>query len=448
MAKQTAREVALTILLKIEQKEAYSNLLINRSVETSHFTPQDKALLTRIVYGTVQHKNTLDYDLSAFLKKEPETWVRVLLRLALYQMVYLDRVPDRAVFHEAVEIAKKRGHKGIAGLVNGVLRSVQRKGLPSPGDLKDPIERFAVETSHPVWLLEQWLTQYDRDTVQKICDANNKLPVVTVRANTVKTSRDQLLEVLKDEGIEAEPGSLVPEAIKIQKGVVQQTEGFRNGLFTIQDESSMLAAHALDVKEGMNILDGCAAPGGKTTHIAQLMNNTGHVTALDLHQHKVNLIKQQAERLGLTNVTAQALDSRKASEKFREASFDRILVDAPCSGLGVIRRKPDIKWSKSLDDVHQLARVQTEILRALAPLLKPGGKLVYSTCTLEKEENEEVVASFLRAHKRFSLDQTLKNRLPQVFQTYSDPGEGKVQILPFQFETDGFFIAAFQRASG
>lgn len=447
MAKQTARELALHILLRIEEKEAYSNLLLNRAVETNPFSPQDKALLTRIVYGTVQHKNTLDYDLSPFLKKEPEGWVRVLLRMSLYQMVYLDRVPDRAVLHESVEIAKKRGHKGIAGLVNGVLRSVQRKGLPDPENLKDPMERLAVETSHPTWLLEQWLGEYDKDTVKKICDANNKLPVVTVRTNTTKISRDELLQLLKDDGIEAVPGFLAPEAIRIQKGVVQQTRSFQEGLCTIQDESSMLVAHALDVEPDMKVLDSCAAPGGKTTHIAQLLNNTGQVTALDLHQHKVNLIKKLAERLGLTNVTADALDSRKAQEKFREASFDRILVDAPCSGLGVIRRKPDIKWSKSLDDVHRLAEVQAELLRSVASLLKPGGKLVYSTCTLEKEENEAIVDAFLHSHPEFSRDRTLEYRLPEAMLAYGKLPKGMVRILPFQFESDGFFISVFERGS-
>ncbi|HEX7066456.1 MAG TPA: 16S rRNA (cytosine(967)-C(5))-methyltransferase RsmB [Bacillales bacterium] len=445
MAKQMVRNTALTTLLKIEQDEAYSNLLINGAVEKNHFDSKDTALFTRLVYGTVQRKNTLDFYLDGFLKKEPELWVRVLLRLAVYQMAYLDRIPDRAVLHESVEIAKRRGHKGIAGLVNGVLRAIQRKGLRDPAAIKDQVEKLAVETSHPEWLLGRWLSQYDQETVRKICEANNTLPEVSIRTNTVKTTRDQLLNDLKSEDIEVENGSLSPEALKITKGAVQHTSSFKNGLFSIQDESSMLAAYALDVNEGMNILDGCAAPGGKTTHIAQLLNNTGNITALDLHKYKIKLIEEQASRLGLANITARALDSRMAPEEFQRASFDRILVDAPCSGFGVIRRKPDIKWGKSAEDIEMLAAVQGEILQALAPLLKPGGKLVYSTCTIEREENEEVVASFLRQHSEFSMDPTLGNRLPERLQNHMDTLEGQVQILPHQFGTDGFYIAVLRK---
>ncbi|HET7578244.1 MAG TPA: 16S rRNA (cytosine(967)-C(5))-methyltransferase RsmB [Bacillales bacterium] len=445
MAKQTVRNTALTILLKIEQDEAYSNLLINQAVEKNHLGPKDIALLTRLVYGTVQRKNTLDFYVNAFLKKEPELWVRVLLRLAVYQMAYLDRVPDRAVLHESVEIAKQRGHKGISGLVNGVLRTIQRKGLPDTTGVKDSLETLALETSHPQWLLKHWLTQYDKETVRGICEANNTLPEVTIRTNTTKTTRDQLLNDLKSEEIEAEIGALAPEAVKIKKGAVQHTAGFKNGMLAIQDESSMLAAHALDVKEGMDILDGCAAPGGKTTHIAQLLNNTGSVTALDLHKHKAKLIEEQALRLGLTNITAKTLDSRNASERFQAESFDRILVDAPCSGFGVIRRKPDIKWGKSPDDIHKLSVLQGEILQALALLLKPGGKLVYSTCTIEETENQRVVASFLKRNRNFALDKTLAERLPGTLKDYSDPGKGQVQILPHQFGTDGFYIAVLRK---
>ncbi|HET7579615.1 MAG TPA: 16S rRNA (cytosine(967)-C(5))-methyltransferase RsmB [Bacillales bacterium] len=444
MAKQTAREAALDLLVKIEKNEAYSNLLMNKAIEANHFDPKDTALFTRLVYGTVQRRNTLDFYLDTFLKKSPEQWVRVLLRLAVYQMAYLDRVPDRAVLHESVEIAKRRGHKGIAGLVNGVLRSIQRQGLPNPSDTENSLDQLAVETSHPAWLLEQWLSEYDRETVLNICEANNTLPSVTVRTNTVKITRDQLLEKLEDEGIEAVPGTLAPEAIRVEKGAVQHTKCFQDGLFTIQDESSMLAAHALDVQEGMNVLDGCAAPGGKTTHIAQLMDNTGSVTALDLHKHKVKLIEQQANRLGLTNVTAEALDSRKAEERFPEEAFDRILVDAPCSGFGVIRRKPDIKWGKTSADIERLTMVQTDILEALAKLLKPGGKLVYSTCTIEKKENEGIVAAFLKRHPHFSLDQTLSNCLPESAASHIKE-EGQLQILPQDFGTDGFYIAKLQR---
>jgi 16S rRNA (cytosine967-C5)-methyltransferase len=309
--------------------------------------------------------------------------------------------------------------------------------------MEDPLERLAVETSHPAWLLEQWLAEYDLPTVRQICEANNTLPNVSVRTNTLKTTRDQLIETLEQNEIKAVAGSLAPEAIVIEKGTVQQTEGFREGLFTIQDESSMLAAHALDVKEGMDVLDACAAPGGKSTHIAQLMKNSGRITALDIHTHKIKLIEDQAKRLGISNIDAVNLDSRKAREKFGERKFDRILVDAPCSGFGVIRRKPDIKWSKTKEDVARLADIQEDILVSVAPLLKPGGKMVYSTCTIEKEENERVARSFLENNTRFSLDFSLADKLPMDLGGEAE--SGMIQILPHTAGTDGFFIAAFKK---
>ncbi|HET7616427.1 MAG TPA: 16S rRNA (cytosine(967)-C(5))-methyltransferase RsmB, partial [Bacillales bacterium] len=279
--------------------------------------------------------------------------------------------------------------------------------------------------------------------VRQICEANNTLPNVSVRTNTLKTTRDQLIETLEQNEIKAVAGSLAPEAIVIEKGTVQQTEGFREGLFTIQDESSMLAAHALDVKEGMDVLDACAAPGGKSTHIAQLMKNSGRITALDIHTHKIKLIEDQAKRLGISNIDAVNLDSRKAREKFGERKFDRILVDAPCSGFGVIRRKPDIKWSKTKEDVARLADIQEDILVSVAPLLKPGGKMVYSTCTIEKEENERVARSFLENNTRFSLDFSLADKLPMDLGGEAE--SGMIQILPHTAGTDGFFIAAFKK---
>lgn len=445
MGQQTVREAALDILLKIEHDQGYSNILLNRSVEKYHFGPKDTALLTRLVYGTVQRKNTLDFDLQSFVKKQPEKWVRVLLLLALYQMAYLERVPERAVLHETVEIAKHRGHKGITGFVNGILRSVQRQGFPNPDKIQDPLHRMAIQTSHPNWLLERWRSQYDDETVRNLCEANNTLPLITARVNTLKTSKEDVLSLLQQEGMEAEPGNLVPEAVKINKGVLPHTKSFQDGLITIQDEGSMLAALALDVKDGMNVLDACAAPGGKTTHIAERMRNTGQVTALDIHEHKVKLIEEQAARLGLTNVSPLTLDSRNAVTRFQKASFDRILVDAPCSGFGVIRRKPDIKWGKTPEDIDALANVQTEILQSLAPLLRPGGKLVYSTCTIEREENEKVISLFLQENPDFSLDPTGRGRLPQALQSILHPQDTGVQLLPQYFGTDGFYLAALEK---
>lgn len=445
MTQQTAREAALAALLKIEQDEGYSHLLIHRTVEANRLSARDRALLTRLVYGTVQYRNTLDFYLRPFLKKEPQRWVKVLLRLAVYQMAYLDKIPDHAVLHETVAIAKRRGRQKIAGFVNGVLRSIQRRGLPRLDTIRDPIERLAAETSHPPWLLKRWLRQYDHETVRHICRANNTLPTVTARVNVMKATTERVLSRLNEEGIEAERGHLVTEALTIPSGTVHHSMSYEAGLLTVQDESSMLVAHALGITSGMHVLDACAAPGGKTTHIAEMMKDAGHITALDLHEHKIKQIKAQAKRLGLTNVKAEALDSRTAGERFSRDRFDRILVDAPCSGFGVIRRKPDIKWRKSEADVHMLAGVQADILQAMAPLLKPGGKLVYSTCTIERDENDGVIDLFLQKNNDFSLDGTLQNRLPRALRDSSRFRKGRIQILPHDFGTDGFYIAVLQK---
>jgi 16S rRNA (cytosine967-C5)-methyltransferase len=405
---------------------------------------KDVALLTEMVYGTIQRRDTLDYYLKPFIKtKKLERWVRVLLRLSLYQMMYLERIPDRAILFEAVEIAKKRGHKGIASMVNGVLRSIQRQGVPSLDEMGDEMERLAIATSHPRWLVQRWVEQFGIEETRKMCEVNLLPPDQTARVNTWKTTVAEVLTMLKEEGIEAVPSDVIDAGIKIVKGNVARTKAFREGLLTIQDESSMLVGYALGVHEGDRVLDSCAAPGGKTTHIAELLRNTGQVIALDLHEHKVKLIQDQAERLQLSNVEARQMDSRTVRSHFSEESFDKILVDAPCSGFGGVRRKPEIKYNKKEEDVEQLAAIQLDILSAVAPLLKKGGTLVYSTCTIDRDENERVIERFLATHPQFVLDPTLESRLPAPVQRYVQ--NGQLQLLPHYFHSDGFFIASLRK---
>jgi len=443
--KKNVRETALELLETVEKNQSYSNLLLNSVIKKNELDPKDIGLLTELTYGTLQRRMSLDFFLQPFLNnvKKLESWVRQLLRLTIYQMVYLDKIPDRAAIFEAVEIAKNRGHKGIAGMVNGVLRSIQRQGLPSLETIIDPIERLAIETSHPVWLVKRWVEQLGFERTKEMCELNLTAPLQTARVNLTKISRVDCLTKLSEEGFQVEASPVIQEAIKCYRGNLANSTVFKEGLITIQDESSMLAAYALDVSLNEYILDACAAPGGKSTHIAEKLQNTGKVISLDLHEHKVKLISNNADRLDLTNIEAIALDSRKVQEHFGRETFDRILLDAPCSGLGVIRRKPDMKYTKKEEDIFQLAIVQKNLLKAVSPLLKKGGILVYSTCTVDLTENQHVVEDFLTENSDFEGDFSFGERMPEVIRPIVNSYE--LQILPQHIGSDGFYIACLRK---
>lgn len=438
--KKNVREAALEVLETIDKQQSYSNLLLNQVIKKYEITGPDKGLLTELVYGTIQRKLTLDYYLQPFLKKQPDHWVLLLLRLSLYQIVYLDKIPERAAIYEAVEITKKRGHRGITSMVNGVLRSIQRKGLPSLEAIEDPLQRLSIETSHPYWLVKRWSEQFGYEKTREICEINLLAPLQTGRVNTMAATREQVLEELEKEGFIVQPSPIIPSAIRSMKGNLAQSTAYRNGHLTVQDESSMAVGYALNIEPGQHVLDACAAPGGKTTHIAELLKNTGYVTALDLHPHKIKLITENASRLGLTNIEAKVMDSREAGEILTNESFDRVLVDAPCSGLGVLRRKPDIKYSKSEADIESLAAIQRTILNEAARLVKIGGLLVYSTCTIDKEENNGTINEFIAAHPEFEPHPL---QLPSALLPLAH--EHTLQIFPQDFGGDGFFIACFKK---
>lgn len=442
---KNVRELALDLLTTIEKNQSYSNLLLNNVIEKNELSASDVGLLTELTYGTLQRRMALDFYLKPFIKdhKKLANWVHHLLRLTLYQMIYLDRIPDRAAIYEAVEIAKKRGHKGIASLVNGVLRSIQREGFPSLTEVSDPNERLALETSHPEWLVTRWVNQFGYDKTKAMCEINLTAPMQTARVNLTKISRDECVTILEEDGFQIEKSPVIPEAIRSLKGNLASTIAFKYGMFTIQDESSMLAAYALGAMEGEYVLDACAAPGGKTTHIAEKMENTGEIISVDLHQHKVKLINDNARRLGLSNIKTNVSDSRLLQEKFKDESFNRILLDAPCTGLGVMRRKPDMKYTKTEQDIERLSGIQQKLLSSVAPLLKKGGILVYSTCTVDKQENEQTVKTFLENNPEFDGDLSLKNRMPEAVQPFITGHD--LQIFPQDFGSDGFYISVLKR---
>ncbi|MGG0668969.1 16S rRNA (cytosine(967)-C(5))-methyltransferase RsmB [Lederbergia citrisecunda] len=435
------RDAALTILMEINQNQAYSNLLLNRTIKKYAIDPKDRGLLTELTYGTLQHRLTLEYYLKPFVKGKLDPWVRELLYLSIYQIVYLTKIPPHAVVHEAVEIAKRRGHKGIAATVNGILRSILRNGVRPIEDIEDEIERMSVETSHPAWLIERWMKQFGKEEALAMAHENNHPARMTARVNSLKATVEEAVAALAKEGIEASKGEVIPGSIQASSGSLANTDAFMEGLLTIQDESSMLPVLALDVKPDMKVLDMCAAPGGKTTFIAEKMNDEGEIYAHDLHEHKLALIESNANRLGIQSIRTKSGDSRELESVYGPASFDRILVDAPCSGLGVIRRKPEIKYTKTEKDLESLMGIQEQLLDTAYRLVKNDGIIVYSTCTIEYDENEGMARRFLDKHPDMEmapLDALADNDSLAI-------KDNMLQVLPQHFGSDGFFVAAFRK---
>lgn len=438
------RDAALSILLAIDKNQAYSNLLLSETIKRHKIEAKDRALLTEITYGTLQYKMTLDYYLDPFIRGSVDHWVRWLLRLSLYQIHYLTRIPPHAAVNEAVEIAKRRGHQGIASMVNGILRSILRQGVASTDEIKDPIERLAIETSHPEWLVQRFVDNYGMEVATEMLQENNVPPVQTVRVNTTKVNVEEAITSLEAEGLTAKKSDMMPECLHVTNGQPARTKAFQEGLITIQDESSMIPANVLHPNPGMRVLDMCAAPGGKTTHLAEIMNNEGSILATDLHPHKLDLIDHNTDRLGINIVETAPIDGRKAPDFLQPESFDAILVDAPCSGLGVMRRKPDIKYTKREEDLENLQKIQLALLDAATKVLKIEGKLVYSTCTVDKKENEGTVNAFLTAHPEMEAIQleSLPTKLAEK------QANGMLQVFPQDFGSDGFFVAAFRKKGG
>lgn len=447
MAKHTLRETALDILLRIERDSGYSHLLMNQYIQSRQLSLKDIALLTEIVYGTVQRQLTLDYYLKAFIQKRKklDQWVNILLRMSVYQMVYLDRVPSYAIIDEAVQIAKHRGHKGIASFVNGVLRNMQRKGVPNITAIDDDMKRLSIETSHPIWLINRWVDHYGFERTKAMCYANLKEKPLSVRVQPLRITRTEVLDQFTDAGIEAKPSLFSKQGIIVEKGHLLDHKLFTEGYVTIQDQTSMLVSEMLNVSPGMNVLDACSAPGGKTTHIAELMNNSGFIYAHDLHKNKLKLIEAKASKLKLNNIYTKQSDARHLHTLYSNETFDRILVDAPCSGLGVIRNKPDIKYNKHVKDIERLARIQLDILTAVAPLLKKGGQFVYSTCTVDPQENERVIERFLNKQQNFQVDAEFFQQLPTHLQSDVGITSYGLQIFPQTYNTDGFFLTRLKR---
>ncbi|QDI92995.1 16S rRNA (cytosine(967)-C(5))-methyltransferase RsmB [Salicibibacter halophilus] len=434
---------AAKILDRVLFDRAYSHLALHEALREQPLEEVDARFVTEVVYGTIKRLNTIDDVLGRVMKqplRKTDRRVKTILRMSVYQLLFMDRVPERAAIHEGVELAKAWGRGGLKGFVNGVLRNVARQGLPDYRALFDPVQRIALSTSHPEWLVRTWINTYGEAVTEAMCEANAERAYTTLRVNRLQTDRLALQEKLEADGVKTTPGKLSPDSLIVMEGQALHSALFERGAFSFQDESSMRVTDALDPQPGMRVLDACAAPGGKAAHIAERMNDDGEVLANDIHDHKRTLIAEQAERLGLESINAQASDATELAGNIETKTYDRVLVDAPCSGLGVLRAKPDIKWHIDPKEIEQLAALQINILEAAAHALKPGGILVYSTCTVMPAENEDVIAAFLKNNPSFELDDTLDARLG-----LETENPGQRLIFPQQYDSDGFFIAAMKK---
>jgi 16S rRNA (cytosine967-C5)-methyltransferase len=439
------REHALKALRRTETSLSFPKLLIGQSEAFSLMQKRQKAFTYELVMGTLRHRGTLDWALERLCTTPLDDltpWIRNILRMGLYQILYLDGVPKSAAVDESVKLARKYGHSGTAGLVNAVLRNAQRDELLAEIDAlgDETTAALAIRYSHPEWLIEMLTEDHGLDAALAIMQGNNAIPPLTARTNTLKITRDALLQKLADDGVTARPLPQFEEAIELQ-GVSSPTrlEAHNAGFVYFQDPSSMTAAHCLGAQPGDSVLDVCAGPGGKAVHLAALMKNKGRVFALDVHEHRVGLIEENARRLGGKIVEARTFDATTALvEDYR--GMDGVLVDAPCSGIGVIRRRVDAKWRLKPGQIDELGRLQSTILARAAECVRPDGTLVYCTCTVTRRENAEVVLDFLERHPDFKLDA----EFPGILEKYVT-NDGFVQILPGNDRMDGFFIARLRR---
>ncbi len=442
-----AREAALKILYEVNENGAYSNIALNKYFSSTELRNIDRAFTTEIVYGTVKWKLTLDRVIAAYSNIKIEKlspWILNILRLGAYQMLHMTKVPQSAACNESVKLAGRYGHKASAGFVNAVLRNIARNGgkIDLPDRQDDPAGYFAVKYSYPKWLTEKYIGLFGEEFAESLLDSGNGIPEMNVRANTLRTTAPELVEKLAAEGVEAMLGKYSGEAVIIKSSVsIGALAAFKEGLFQVQDESSMLPAAVLAPLPGERVLDACSAPGGKATHMAQLMQNRGTVLARDIHEHKLKLIEDAAKRLGIDIIKCELHDAA-FPDNTDESVFDRVLLDAPCTGLGIVRRKPDIKWARETKDIEGIAALQKKLLHTVSKSVKPGGALVYSTCTILPEENEGVVNEFLRENENFEAVD-IAQFLPAGLAAHAKGC--MLQTYPNRDGIDGFFMARLRR---
>lgn len=439
-----SRGVAVKILNRVERSDSYLDRLVEAELRSQDMNELDKGLMTEIVTGAVRWRAKLDWVLTGFFHgnfTKAETNIRNALRVALYQILFLDRVPHSAAVNESVEFIKRLRGQKVADLVNAVLRNILRnlENIRYPDAAENPIQHLAVVESHPQWMVQRWVERFGKDDARQLLSANNRRPDLTLRVNRLKIDFNYFLSKLEQHSIQFTRSSVLDFFVRVKHMAgIGGSDLYQRGFFVVQDESAGLAVQLLDPRPGERVIDLCAAPGGKTTMIGELMRNAGEIVAVDRYETRLQLVRNACQRLGIANVQAATADAATLAVP----PADRVLVDAPCSGLGVLAKKPDAKWKREPEDIVRLVALQNSILSHAATLVKPGGVLVYSTCTLEPEENIDLVRSFLSAHPEFSLEPAGAFVNPQVVHA-----DGYVETFPHRQGMDGSFAVRLKRSS-
>lgn len=430
------REIALKTLYKIDKEQAYSNIALNEEIKQNRekLTEKDIGLISEIVYGVTTWKLTLDEIIKKYSKiklKKISPWILNILRMGVYQIVFLDKIPKSAAVNESVNLAKRYGHSSSSNFVNAILRKVEKNDYEELFEISNDVERISKTTSMPEWIVRELLKNNNIESVKKICENSNLKPKTTIRVNALKTTKEDLIKKLNENNIQFKEANINEKMAgdflilnKVKN--IENLDLFKNGHFTIQDISAGLTAKILNPQPDEIVLDACSAPGGKTTYIAELMKNKGIIEAWDIHEHRTKLVEKNAKRLGINIIKTQVKDATIYDESLNE-KFDKILLDVPCLGIGVIKRKPDIKWQRKVEDIKEITKTQETILENCSRYLKKGGSLVYSTCSILKEENEDIISNFLSKQTDFEI---AENDVINIFQDE---------------EKDGFFICKLHK---
>ena len=442
------RDTALQIILQLNTGHSRARDLLDKTIREQKLVDPEKSFLAELVYGSIRRRGNLDWIISQLVHRgklarlKPE--IVEILRLGLYQIMFLNSVPEYAAVNESVKLAKKYGNIGLAGLVNAVLRQAVRikDSISYPDIQANPVKHVASKYSHPEWMVKRWIKRFGVSETIQLCSANNLHAPLYIRANFLKITRDKLIHELEKEGATVVASQNIDEGIKFIElnSTLNELSSFKQGWFQVQDESSMFASHILDPQPGEFIIDLCAAPGGKTTHIGEIMQNRGKILAFDIDSRRLSLLTETCERLGITIVQAIEADARKLDEHIEKA--DRVLVDAPCAGLGVLRRRIETRWRRQLEELKIFPETQYEILSSASNYVKPSGVLVYCTCTIEPEENQQVVEKFLKSNTEFYIE---KINIPALEKIGGISPEGYMQTYPHKHDMDGFFAARMRR---